>query len=66
MPLYKYRCQECGKEFTEIIGISAVDTKDTKCPECKSDNVKRLFGAVKFDLRGGGWTSNKPLEEYFK
>jgi len=31
----KYRCLECGKQFT---GVSARPV----CPQCRSDNVKRL------------------------
>jgi putative FmdB family regulatory protein len=38
MPLYQYRCEECGHEFEEMHRV----TSDLpECLECESENVKR-------------------------
>jgi putative FmdB family regulatory protein len=41
MPLYKYRCENCGKEFTELKSIP--HRYDVKCPECGNDKCNMLF-----------------------
>ena len=33
MPIYEYRCQQCGAEFELLRSISASD-EDLVCPEC--------------------------------
>lgn len=38
MPIYRYRCENCGTEFEEIHHF---DQTATECPECESENVKR-------------------------
>jgi len=40
MPIYNYRCNNCGYEFSEQHSMS--DTVD-ECPECESGNVQRLI-----------------------
>ena len=40
MPLYEYRCQDCGAEFEELVSFSARD--DVVCEQCGSKNVERL------------------------
>jgi putative FmdB family regulatory protein len=38
MPLYEYRCEECGHEFE---AMHRVDSDLPECPECESERVKR-------------------------
>ncbi|HLC18979.1 MAG TPA: zinc ribbon domain-containing protein [Thermodesulfobacteriota bacterium] len=45
MPTYEYRCEKCGKRFTQVLTISEHDTKKTKCPKCGSAKVRQLFSA---------------------
>jgi putative FmdB family regulatory protein len=42
MPIYEFRCEECGTAFEELVksGGSA-----TACPGCGSERVKRVFSA---------------------
>ena len=45
MPIYEYRCNDCGKEFEEL--VRSQDT-EVACPECKSAKTSRklsLFAA---------------------
>lgn len=40
MPMIDYKCNECGREFFEI--VSSSDEK-VQCPSCKSMNTKRIY-----------------------
>ncbi|GAB4223123.1 MAG: hypothetical protein Kow0062_22520 [Acidobacteriota bacterium] len=52
MPIYEYRCSECGHEFEKIQKIS--DRAVRTCPVCKG-RVERLISVSSFTLKGGGW-----------
>ncbi|MGV8050353.1 MAG: zinc ribbon domain-containing protein [Anaerolineaceae bacterium] len=45
MPIYEYTCNNCGKRFELIKSISQVNAQ-TFCPNCSSDQVKRLPSLV--------------------
>jgi len=45
MPTYEYRCEKCGKEFSQIESISTHGRKKITCPKCKSANVTQVFTA---------------------
>jgi len=40
MPIYKYRCLDCGKE--QEIFFKSFDDSFIECSTCKSKNLKRL------------------------
>ena len=42
MPLFDYRCLDCRKRFTLLIGVVA-ERQEEKCPHCGSANVGRLI-----------------------
>ena len=42
MPIYEYRCNDCGDEFPRLQKISAT-TEGVTCTKCESDNVERLL-----------------------
>jgi putative FmdB family regulatory protein len=46
MPTYDYSCDACHHEFEAFEPITAQPQK--KCPKCKKNKLRRLFGA------GGG------------
>ncbi|HID07427.1 MAG TPA: zinc ribbon domain-containing protein [Armatimonadetes bacterium] len=50
MPLYEYRCQQCGKRFTFLYGVIAGNT-NPRCPRCGSGELKKLISRVR-RLRG--------------
>lgn len=53
MPMYDYRCQDCGFEFSEF---HQMNTTDVECPECESENVqKRITDAPTI---AGGMTTH--------
>ena len=74
MPLYEYKCPECGHEEEAIQNFGA---DNIKCKEClkkdkKDVEMKRKVSRTSFVLKGGAWakdnygikwdTSNKPYE----
>ena len=52
MPMYEYRCAECGHEFEVIQRFS--DEPLTRCPRC-SGPVTKLVSQGGFQLKGSGW-----------
>lgn len=51
MPIYEYRCQQCGDfEVTQKI----TDKPLARCPACKG-KVKKLISNTSFQLKGTGW-----------
>ena len=42
MPLFDYKCSECAKRFTLLMGVVA-EQPDEKCPHCGSESVNRLI-----------------------
>jgi putative FmdB family regulatory protein len=51
MPIYEYRCEQCG-DFEEMQRIT--DPPLTRCPKCHK-KVKRLISNTSFQLKGSGW-----------
>ena len=53
MPIYEYKCQNCGHLFEVLQRISEEPLSD--CPKCKKDALKKLVSAPNFRLKGEGW-----------
>lgn len=53
MPIYEYRCAECGHEMEKLQKIS--DPPLTECPACGKTALQKLVSAAGFRLKGGGW-----------
>lgn len=47
MPIYEYKCKDCGKEYEELV---PVDSKEQPpCPACHSTKVEKkmsVFGSA--------------------
>jgi putative FmdB family regulatory protein len=52
MPIYEYRCQDCGK-VTEVFIRSINEKVDVSCPDCRSSNLLKIFSAPSAVLMGG-------------
>lgn len=42
MPLYEYKCRDCGNRFEELVGKTVPEITPL-CPKCQSDNCERLI-----------------------
>jgi putative FmdB family regulatory protein len=49
MPIYEYRCRECGRRFEELVMNSS---RKVACPDCDSERVEREFSL--FSSSGSG------------
>lgn len=47
MPMYEYRCQECGKLYEQLRRMSEADT-NLECPQCGGKKVERQISACGF------------------
>jgi putative FmdB family regulatory protein len=45
MPLYEYRCTDCGQDFEKVVRFSEADLKPA-CPFCASTNTMKRISAV--------------------
>ena len=57
MPIYEYKCDECG-EMQEVLHTSMRNVDSVKCPDCGSGHLTRLISAFNVSV---GSTSNKGL-----
>ena len=54
MPIYVFRCSDCGEKFERLQKLS--DSDPDVCPHCgKHDTVQRQVTAPAFRLSGSGW-----------
>lgn len=53
MPIYEYKCADCGHGLEAIQKVSDEPLKD--CPACGRQSLKRLISAAGFQLKGTGW-----------
>jgi len=68
MPIYEYRCEECGHQEEHLQKVS--ERPLSKCPACGKKAYKKLLSAAGFQLKGSGWyatdfktTGKKPAEK---
>ncbi len=57
MPIYEYKCQDCG-QVSEVL-IHGFDNKATKCPACGSHELTKLLSVpsvLKEESRHSGST----------
>ncbi len=53
MPIYAYRCDECG--FAKDVLQKISDPVLTVCPSCGKSSFKKQVTAAGFQLKGTGW-----------
>lgn len=52
MPIYEFRCKDCGHEFEKLCGL---DETPDECPSCEKPDIKKLISETTFKLKGTGW-----------
>jgi putative FmdB family regulatory protein len=53
MPLYEYRCADCGHEIEVLRKIA--DPAPVECPACHHPSLQKKLTAAGFQLKGTGW-----------
>jgi putative FmdB family regulatory protein len=53
MPIYAYRCNDCGHAKDVLQKIS--DPVLTTCPACGAEAFQKQITAAGFQLKGSGW-----------
>ena len=53
MPIYEYRCGECGHQQEFLQKVS--DAPLTECPKCHKPALSKMLSAAGFQLKGSGW-----------
>jgi putative FmdB family regulatory protein len=68
MPIYEYRCADCGHRLEALQRLA--DTPLLVCPACGKESLVKLMSAVGFQLKGSGWyatdfkhSGSKPAEK---
>jgi putative FmdB family regulatory protein len=53
MPIYAYKCSDCGHEQEVLQKIT--DAPLTDCPDCGRPSMTKMVTAAGFQLKGSGW-----------
>jgi putative FmdB family regulatory protein len=53
MPLYSYRCDNCGVQFEQRQHFT--DAPLVQCPECGEDSLRKLYQPVGVVFKGSGF-----------
>ncbi len=53
MPIYVYRCDDCGFDHEALQKLSAPLLRT--CPQCGKDALSKQVSAAAFQLKGNGW-----------
>jgi putative FmdB family regulatory protein len=56
MPIYTYRCENCGVQFERQ--QSYTDNPLKTCPECRKKALKKVITPSKIIFKGSGFYSN--------
>ena len=56
MPLYEYRCKNCGHQFD--IQQSFSEDSLTVCPSCAEPQLRKVFQPVGITFKGSGFYKN--------
>ena len=53
MPVYTYRCENCGVQFDQKEGFN--DPTMVVCPECEEESLHRVYRPVGIVFKGSGF-----------
>ncbi|MGB0126808.1 MAG: zinc ribbon domain-containing protein [Rhodocyclaceae bacterium] len=53
MPIYEYRCDDCGFQKEHLQKLADAPLSD--CPTCGKASYKKQVTAAGFQLKGSGW-----------
>ena len=53
MPIYEYRCSDCGFQKEYLLKVS--EPPMSVCPSCNEATFGKMLTAAGFQLKGSGW-----------
>ena len=53
MPIYQYKCRNCGANIEKMQPFSAESL--VECPECHQPALKKIMSAAGIIFKGSGW-----------
>jgi putative FmdB family regulatory protein len=59
MPIYEYRCEDCGTRFEKLVRSS--DTNHLACPSCGMDHLKMELSTFSAHSSTGGRAASEPM-----
>ncbi|MFZ0456682.1 MAG: zinc ribbon domain-containing protein [Ignavibacteriaceae bacterium] len=57
MPIFEYKCRECGTKY-EVLHKSSENQNDIICPKCSSSNNKKLLSTFSASMGDSGYSGN--------
>jgi len=57
MPMFEYKCPDCGHKFEELVSGG---TEQVPCPNCGSEKPERLISTFAASGSGGGGSCSTP------
>ena len=54
MPIFEYKCNDCGKKF-DVLHKSSANLEEVVCPDCQSKNSKKLLSSFSASISSGGF-----------
>jgi putative FmdB family regulatory protein len=57
MPIYTYRCENCGVQFERQQKFS--DAPLTRCPECNKKTLRKVYMPVGIVFKGSGFLCHR-------
>lgn len=59
MPIFEFRCLQCGKLFEKLFILGSMEQVEIACPACGSDSFERVISRTNY-VMGSGKGGNKP------
>ena len=62
MPIFEYKCNDCSKKF-EVLHKSSINLEEVICPECHSQNHKKLFSSFSASTDSSSFESGSSCQD---
>jgi len=59
MPIFEYRCQDCGTKFEKLVRNS--DTSGPECPSCGTEHLSKELSTFSAHANGRSASAPQPM-----
>jgi putative FmdB family regulatory protein len=59
MPVFEYKCNDCGRKF-DVLHKSTANLEEIICPNCQSKNSKKLLSTFSASMGSSSSYDNAP------